>query len=165
MNTTTESGMTVIVKTITRWVKVFIFLFGAYIIITGHLSPGGGFAGGVIIACSYMLLTLAYGRDFSFGRLSPNASGRLDSVGALIFLAVALFGLGIGGEFFGNFLIDRYAGAQFTVLSSGTILISNLAIGIKVGASLFLIFAILSVLRIVLTSDGTRVMIQEEEEE
>ena len=41
------SGMTVIVKTITRWVKVFIFLFGAYIIVTGHLSPGGGFAGGV----------------------------------------------------------------------------------------------------------------------
>ena len=40
-------GMTVIVKTVTRWVKVFIFLYGIYIIITGHLSPGGGFAGGV----------------------------------------------------------------------------------------------------------------------
>ena len=52
-------GMTLIVKTVTRWVKVFIFQYGIYVIITGHLAPGGGFAGGVIIACSYILLTLA----------------------------------------------------------------------------------------------------------
>ena len=36
-------GMTVIVRTVTRWVKVFIFLYGIYIIITGHLAPGGGY--------------------------------------------------------------------------------------------------------------------------
>ena len=49
-------GMTVIVKTIASWVKVLIFLFGIYIIIFGHLTPGGGFAGGVILASSYVLL-------------------------------------------------------------------------------------------------------------
>ena len=43
-------GMTVIVKTIASWVKVLIFLFGLYIIIFGHLTPGGGFSGGVILA-------------------------------------------------------------------------------------------------------------------
>ena len=39
-------GMTIIVKTITSWVKMLIFLFGIYIILFGHLTPGGGFAGG-----------------------------------------------------------------------------------------------------------------------
>jgi multicomponent Na+:H+ antiporter subunit B len=45
-------GMTVIVKTISGWVKVLIFLFGINIILFGHLTPGGGFAGGVILASS-----------------------------------------------------------------------------------------------------------------
>ena len=158
-------GMSLIVKTVTRWVKVFIFLFGVYIIITGHLSPGGGFAGGVIIACSYILLTLAYGKEFSLKRLGTRTAAGLDSTGALLFLIVALFGLGYGGIFFGNFLQQRYPGVEFKILSSGTIPISNIAIGIKVAASLFLIFVILSVLRIVLEKDGTLRMIQEEEEE
>ena len=38
-------GMTLIVKTITALLIGFILLFGFYVILTGHLSPGGGFAG------------------------------------------------------------------------------------------------------------------------
>ena len=158
-------GMTVIVKTVTRWVKVFIFLYGIYIIITGHLAPGGGFAGGVIIACSYILLTLAYGKEFALKRFSVPAAHRLDSSAALLFLIVALFGLGSGGIFFANFLQKRYPGSDFALLSSGIIPIGNIAIGMKVAASLFLIFVILAVLRIVLAEDGSRKMIQEQEEE
>ncbi|HID57013.1 TPA: hypothetical protein EYP37_10830, partial [Candidatus Poribacteria bacterium] len=58
-----EQGMTVIVKTITRIVAGFITIFGAYIVLTGHLTPGGGFPGGVILACAFVLLTLAYGGE------------------------------------------------------------------------------------------------------
>ena len=159
------TGMTVIVRTVTRWVKAFIFLYGVYIIITGHLSPGGGFAGGVIVACSYILLTLAYGKEFAFKRLGSRMAAGLDASGALIFLVVAIFGIGYGGIFFANFLQQRYPGEDFRILTSGTIPINNIAIGIKVAASLFLIFAILAVLRIVLKPDGTQEMIQEEEEE
>jgi multisubunit Na+/H+ antiporter MnhB subunit len=158
-------GMTVIVKTITRWVKVFIFLYGAYLTITGHITPGGGFAGGVIIACSYMLLALAYGKEFALKNLSSRWASRLDSVGALMFVVVALLGLGFGGIFFANFLQTRYPGQEFQILSAGTIPISNIAICLKVASSLFLIFVILSVLRIVTGEDGIKKMIQEEEEE
>jgi multisubunit Na+/H+ antiporter MnhB subunit len=158
-------GMTLIVKTVTRWVKVFIFLFGAYIVITGHLGPGGGFAGGVIIACSYILLTLAFGKEFALQRLKVGAAHGLDSSGSLIFLLIALFGLGYGGTFFANFLQKRYPGLEFHLLSSGTIPLSNIAVGLKVASSLFLVFVILSVLRIVVARDGTRAMVQEEEEE
>jgi multicomponent Na+:H+ antiporter subunit B len=158
-------GMTLIVKTVTRWVKVFIFLFGVYIAITGHLGPGGGFAGGVIIACSYILLTLAYGKEFTDRRLSLHAATGIDSLGALIFLAVAVVGLGVGGVFFINFLQKSYPGKDFSLLSSGTIPISNIGICLKVGASLFSIFVILSVLRIVSRGDGTNEMVQKEEEE
>lgn len=159
------NGMSLIVKTVTRWVKVFIFLFGAYIVITGHLTPGGGFAGGVIIACSYILLTLAFGKQFASRHLSTPAAHDLDSSGSLLFLAVACLGLGTSGVFFANYLERRFPGRAFHILSAGTIPISNIAIGVKVAASLFLIFMILSVLRIVISSDGEKKMIQSEEEE
>jgi multisubunit Na+/H+ antiporter MnhB subunit len=158
-------GMTLIVKTVTRWVKVFIFLYGAYITVTGHLTPGGGFAGGVIIACSYILLTLAYGKEFSLKRLGAHTASCLDSLGALIFLIVALGGLVWGGLFFANFLQARYPGRSFQLVSAGAIPIYNIAICLKVGTSLFVVFIILSVLRIVSAEDGTNKMIQEQEEE
>jgi len=139
-------GMTVIVKTVASWVKVLIFLFGIYIIITGHLSPGGGFAGGVILACSYVLLMLAFGREFAEENLPLAASSRLDCIGALAFAAIAVLGFAFGGGFFVNFLISNniLPGKAFNIVSGGTIPLSNLAIGVKVGASLFLVIVLLS---------------------
>lgn len=139
-------GMTVIVKTISSWVKMLIFLFGIYIIITGHLTPGGGFAGGVIIAGSYVLLMLAFGREFVEENLPLRWASRFDCIGALLFAFVAILGLILGGSFFVNFLYQKYLpGEALSLISAGTIPLSNLAIGLKVGASLFLIILSLSI--------------------
>ena len=98
-------GMTLIVKNITIWVKILIFMFGIYVTLFGHLTPGGGFAGGVILASSYVLLVMAYGREFAEENLSLKAVSKLDCVGALMFAAVALFGLCYGAtSFFYNFI-------------------------------------------------------------
>ena len=142
-------GMTVIVKTISSWVKVLIFLFGIYIIIFGHLTPGGGFAGGVILASSYVLRMLAFGREFAEENLSLPVASRLDCVGALLFAAIALFGLFYGtASFFWNFIHRKYLlGEPLELVSAGTIPLSNIAIGLKVGASLFLVVLILSTFR------------------
>ena len=140
------SGMTVIVKTVSSWVKVLIFLFGIYIILFGHLTPGGGFAGGVILASSYVLLMLAFGRRFVEENLPSSIASKLDCLGAFLFALIALLGLVFGGTFFVNFLYQRYLpGQPFELVSAGTIPLANIAIGLKVGASLFLvIFALAS---------------------
>ncbi len=139
-------GMTVIVKTISSWVKILVFLFGIYIIITGHLTPGGGFAGGIILASSYVLLMLAYGREFAEKNLSLPVASKLDCVGALAFAVIAVLGLFYGGTFFLNFLYQQQILSSETLklLSAGTIPLSNIAIGLKVGASLFLVILLLS---------------------
>ena len=138
-------GMTVIVKTVASWVKVLIFLFGIYIVLFGHLTPGGGFAGGVILASSYVLLMLAFGREFVEDNLPlPVAS----SLGAFLFALIGILGLAVGGTFFVNFLYQKVAvGEPFKLVSAGTIPLSNIAIGLKVGASLFLVIFTLSVFR------------------
>jgi len=141
-------GMTIIVKTISSWVKVLIFLFGIYLIIFGHLTPGGGFAGGVILASSYVLLMLAFGREFVEKNLSLPLASKLDCVGALAFAVIAVLGLVLGGSFFVNFLYQKYLpGEALKLISAGTIPLSNIAIGLKVGASLFLIILTLSIFK------------------
>ena len=56
------NGMSLIVKRITRYTVGLIFLYGIYIVLHGHLTPGGGFAGGVIIALSFIHIVLAFGK-------------------------------------------------------------------------------------------------------
>ncbi len=139
-------GMSIIVKTISSWVKMLIFLFGIYIIIFGHLTPGGGFAGGVILASSYVLLLLAFGREFVEKDLPLALDSKLDCLGAFAFAMIAILGFVFGGTFFLNFLYQKYLpGEALRLISAGTIPLSNIAIGLKVGASLFLVIFILSV--------------------
>ena len=147
-------GMTLIVKTITDFVTAFIVVFGAYIVLYGHLTPGGGFAGGVIIACAFILLMLAHGKDAAFSRLPDKVAHSLDSAGALAFLAIGWLGV-TGGYFFMN-VFGR--GQMFRLLSSGMILPLNIAIAFKVGSSLFLVFAALAMFR----RRSFRSMIEEE---
>jgi len=142
-------GMTVIVKTVSGWVKILVLLFGIYIILFGHLTPGGGFAGGVILASSYVLLMLAYGREYVEENLPLSAASRLDCIGAMLFALIALLGLVFGGSFFVNFLYQKYLpGAPLELISAGTIPLSNIAIGLKVAASLFLVILVLSMFRL-----------------
>ena len=144
-----KAGMTLIVKTVTRLTVGLILIFGIYIILHGHLSPGGGFAGGVIVGLAFVHLMLAFGKDVAAAKISKNLASNLESIGALMFLSVALLGF-FGGSFFLNILAK---GTPFKLFSAGTIPLSNIAIGIKVGVGLFAIFLALVVLE---KSKGTK---------
>jgi multicomponent Na+:H+ antiporter subunit B len=136
-------GMSLIVKNMTRLVAGFIAMFGVYIVLYGHVTPGGGFAGGVILAGGLVLIVLAFGEEFSRSVLPHDVAKVADSVGALGFLGVALLGY-VGGWFFANFL-ER--GAVGSLWSAGWLPVSNLAIGVKVGAGLFGVFLALAMFR------------------
>lgn len=133
---------------ISRWVSPFIFLYGLYIISYGHLSPGGGFPGGVILACSFLLALLARGKRAALKRLPYAIAKKLDASCAALFLFIAVMGFATTGHFFANFLQKYQPGEPGRLISGGTIIINNFAIGIKILASVFLILLFLSVLRI-----------------
>jgi len=90
MGTNSEKGMGVIVKTVTKLTLGFILLYGIYITLSGHISPGGGFAGGVIIALSFVHVMLAFGKDAALKRLRPPGLRLVISGAALVFLAMAI---------------------------------------------------------------------------
>jgi multicomponent Na+:H+ antiporter subunit B len=136
------------VKTVTRWLKGPILLFGIYLVLYGHITPGGGFGGGVVIASAFILITLAGGEYAGLHAFSKGVASRLDSVGLLIFLALGWLGTWwAGGYFFGNFIGTSQA-AQYTLLSGGTMPMMNLALGLKVASALFLVFTILTAFQI-----------------
>jgi multicomponent Na+:H+ antiporter subunit B len=75
-------------------------------------------------------------------------ASRLDCLGAFLFALIAILGLVLGGTFFVNFVYQKYVGSgPFALVSGGTIPLSNIAIGLKVGASLFLVIFTLSIFR------------------
>ncbi len=136
-------GMTIIVKTITALLIGFILLFAFYIILTGHISPGGGFAGGVVCAAGLLLVVLAFGAGAVRERMGHRLAVLWESLGAIGFLAVALLGF-ITGTFFAQFLVPRL---EFKLFTGGSIPVANLAIGLKVGAGLFGAFLMLAAFR------------------
>lgn len=137
-----KAGMTPIVKTIARFAIGIVVIFGAYIVLYGHLTPGGGFAGGVILASGYVLLMLSFGRELSLRKLGDTAASVLDNAGALAFLSIGLLGY-TGGFFFQN--LFPQIGERFRLVSAGSIPLSNIAIGVKVTSSVFAVFVALSI--------------------
>lgn len=138
-----DKGMSLIVKTITRLTVGLILLYGIYIVLHGHVSPGGGFAGGVIIALSFIHIMLAYGKEVALKKLSKSVASLFENLGAILFLGIALLGF-TGGYFFLNFISK---GKPFNLFSAGIIPLCNIAICLKVGAGLFAIFVALVLLK------------------
>ena len=106
-----------------------ILVFGSYIFIYGHLTPGGGFQGGAIIASGFLLIYLGCRER----RISQKASKVTESLGGLVFVVIGLLGLVFGGYFLLNFLPK---GTSNTLFSAGIIPIIYIAIGFKVGSEL-----------------------------
>jgi len=139
-----KKGMSLIVKTITRLTVGLILLFGIYIVSHGHISPGGGFAGGVIIALSFIHIMLAFGKETAFKKLNQNIASCFESIGAIIFITLGIIGIG-SGYFLYNFM---QKGEPFKLFSAGLIPLYNIAISFKVGSGLFIIFIIMVLLKI-----------------
>lgn len=142
-------GMSPVVQVTARLLAGMLFLYGCYVILHGHLTPGGGFAGGVLVAAAFILESLAFGSVEKVERNSYTFSSVFESLGGLLFLGLALGGLLAGGSFFMNGGLFGL-GRPLQLISGGIILPANIAIGIKVGAGLVAIFLALGASRFVM---------------
>ena len=135
--------MSKIVRTITNILYSSILIFGFYVIMHGHLTPGGGFQGGAVVASGIALVLIAYGYDTIKNWIKKSNLSILESIGAVSFIGVAF--LGIGTTFFYNFLAN--SGSLFgnpTVIginpgdlnTAGALPLMSWAVGLKVLAGL-----------------------------
>lgn len=112
----------------TRMLVPLILLFGAYVFVNGHLSPGGGFQGGAIIASGLLLMLLADpGKRFPHRLIS-----RIESSAGFIYVLLGLIGLAFAGGFLDNRILPL--GSFGSIFSAGAIPLIYILIGLKVGA-------------------------------
>jgi multisubunit Na+/H+ antiporter MnhB subunit len=138
-------GMTIIVKKTTQLIAGMVFMYGIYVIVHGHLTPGGGFAGGVIIAGSLILVTLAYGGDFLKLITEETRTTIVESLATLLVIIVAMSGFLFGAKiFFNNFLPKGIVGH---LVSAGVLPLYNIFVGTEVAASIFIIFLSLMIFK------------------
>jgi multicomponent Na+:H+ antiporter subunit B len=115
-----------------------VVLFGLYMVAHGHLTPGGGFQGGVVLATGALLVFLS-GEYVTLRKVRPVALIDLaESSGAGGYVAVGLLGLAAGAAFLENVLPLGQPGA---LLSAGTIPLLNLAVGLEVAGGLVLLLS------------------------
>jgi multicomponent Na+:H+ antiporter subunit B len=89
----------VILRVVTKMSIPFILLFGLYVITHGELGPGGGFQGGVVLACAFILFALVFGRPALYRVLPPRVTDILTGVGVLIYSGTGAACLFFGGNF------------------------------------------------------------------
>jgi energy-converting hydrogenase B subunit I len=131
-----------IVRTVSNQLIVFILIFGFYLIVHGHDSPGGGFQGGAVVASGVVMLLVAFGSARIVKSLPVRNLAIVASCGALVFLALAL--AGTGTTFFYNFLLGTPVFGDVPppgpnpghVWSGGIIPVMEIAIGFVVMAGL-----------------------------
>lgn len=147
-----------IVRTVANQLILFILVFGLYVILHGHITPGGGFQGGAIIVSGVIMLLVAFSSKELKKSLRERVLSIVESTGALIFIVLAF--AGIGTVFFYNFLVGTPIFGRIPDLgpgpgdiwTGGVIPLMNFAVGLKVIAGLSAV-----VLAIALFSSGEEV--------
>jgi multicomponent Na+:H+ antiporter subunit B len=88
-----------IVLLMSRVISPYLMLFGLYVIFHGHYSPGGGFQGGALMAAAILLVRIANDERTHHLQFPKSWSIPLTCVGVLIYLAIGILPMFLGGTF------------------------------------------------------------------
>lgn len=116
-----------------------IFLFGIYVVLNGHLSPGGGFSGGAIIGAGLILFSSAFGFDQT-ERFMNRRTFRV-----VTFCALAFYSLAKCWSFYtgANSLESGITpGTPGNIFSAGLILPLNIAVGAVVACTMYALYSL-----------------------
>jgi multicomponent Na+:H+ antiporter subunit B len=113
-------------------------VLGVNVVVHGHLTPGGGFQGGVVLATGLHLLYVA-GDYRALRRLRPLSwYHQAEAAGTGAYVLVGCAGLLVGRQFLANVLPYGQSGALF---SSGTVAVLSVAVGVEVAGGVVVLLA------------------------
>ena len=119
-----------LLEVVTGKIGPIVLLFGGYLMLYGHLSPGGGFQGGVVTASGIVFIAIGSRSDATTRFTRASVLNRIEALGFLLLIAAAISGMAAGKGVLGDPLGSGYP------RSPGFIIILNILIGVKVGAGI-----------------------------
>ncbi len=136
-----EERPNVVLKTVGFLMVPFIFLFGIYVILNGHISPGGGFSGGAVLGAGLILYANAFGfsklrKFFNFKVFTAFTSGPL-----LVYAGLKTYSFYTGANHIESIFSTGTPGA---ILSGGLILPLNICVGMIVACTMFGFYSLFS---------------------
>ena len=124
----------VIVRTVCKLVIPIILMFGIYVVLNGHLSPGGGFSGGAIMASGLIIYAMVWGEDEASRHLPRKV------LSIVVLCALGFYALSKTYSFFtgANHLHSIISpGTPGRIFSAGLILPLNVAVGFVVCVTMY----------------------------
>lgn len=116
-----------------------ILIFGVYIVLNGHLSPGGGFSGGAVLGSGLILYLNAFGFEKT-ERFFTEKRYRRTTLGALTFYCLAKsYSFFTGANHFNSHIP---LGTPGDILSSGLILPLNICVGLVVACTMYAFYTL-----------------------
>jgi len=119
-----------IILTASRLLMPIVLLFGIYVFVNGHSTPGGGFQGGAIVATAFVLMLMANPRF----QINHRIIATVESVSGISFVAIGVLGILLAGGFLDNKILPL--GTFGKLFSAGSIPIIYSLVGLKVGSEL-----------------------------
>lgn len=133
-------------RTAGKFLVPFIFIFGFYVVVHGHLTPGGGFQGGAVIATGVALILVCfYYRESVTKYMSLTSFKVIEAAGLILFICTALSGIVLSSGFMFNWANANGGlfghAVEFGInagdmLTAGIIPVLNFAVGIEVFGAL-----------------------------
>lgn len=133
-----------IYSSVTRNSIIIIFplliVFGLYVFVHGHYSPGGGFQAGVILATAFIMHSYVYANKYNFGFFLDRYAIYLNYIGVLIYFAVGLFGIIFSSTYLDYQGLSAVLNLSAKNLRSIGILLVELGVTLTVMSSVYLLF-------------------------
>ena len=133
-------GPSLIIEMGVRVMIPFIQLFGLYVIAHGHLSPGGGFQGGVVLGASFILMAIAFDLKTSLRFFSLRANAVMAASGVFIYTGTGVLCALLGGLFLDYSAMDVLVALGPVEWRSMGVFIVELGVGLAVTAIMASLF-------------------------
>lgn len=129
-----------ILKRVAAIILPLMFIYGIYVILHGHVSPGGSFAGGIIVGLSFIAFSTIYGLEKGQAKLPEKVLTWTESYGTLWYGIMGMVGIFKGVPFLANKLAGFDLGVPGTLSSGGLISLLGLGVGIRVASTMVTLF-------------------------
>ncbi|MBT3637254.1 MAG: hypothetical protein HN531_09955 [Opitutae bacterium] len=133
-----------IVTNTVRLVVPVIQIFSFYVLAHGHVSPGGGFQGGVLMGASFILIALSWDLERALTRFPINRCMVVAALGILLYAGIGVLSMALGGEFLDYAELEKVLPVSREMARYHAMLGVEIGVGFTVTAIMFALYANLS---------------------
>ena len=133
-----------IVTNTVRLIVPVIQIFAFYVLAHGHVSPGGGFQGGVLMGASFILVALSWDLETAWARFPMNRCIIVAAAGIILYGGIGLLSMFLGGEFLDYAELAKVLPVSREMARYHAMLGVEIGVGLTVTAIMFALYANLS---------------------